>query len=198
VTAAHADDSHAAHRDAALAFLAEPGTAQTPHIFGDLRTHLEGVESLVMAWGGSDLLALVALGHATYGTDGFPPHILELGDREVLAAVIGEEAEALVYFYASCDRSFFYPQLEDPELGLDRLRFRDRFTATELQPSGTDVTQFVDLTYANESELAAASPDGPKGWSWLADFCRRTRRWASPSFYEGAMALLGADADTDH
>jgi hypothetical protein len=181
------------HRDAVLSFLTEQGTASTPHIFGDLLTHLEGVESLVKAWGGSDLLALVALGHATYGTDGFPPHILELSDRAVLGAAIGEEAEALVYFYASCDRSFFYPQLENAELSLADLRFRDRFTATELPPTATDVTQFVDLTYANEAELAAASPDGPKGWTWLADFCRRTRRWASPMFYDGAMALLQAD-----
>lgn len=178
------------YRAAALEFLEAQGTAATPHIFGDLLSHLRGVEALVREWGGSDLLALVALGHATYGTDGFAPSILGLADRPVLAQVIGEEAEALVYFYASCDRGTFYAQLEDPATKLGQLRFRDRFSGQDLAPTAAHVTQFVDLTYANETELAAASPDGPAGWTWLADFCRRTRRWASPSFYAGAAALL--------
>ncbi len=182
--------THDTRRAAAIEFLTAQGTAGTPHVFGDLLTHLEGVEALTRAWGGSDLLALVALGHATYGTDGFPPHILELGDRPVLAAVVGEEAEALVYFYASCDRGHFYPQLEDPATTADQLRFRDRFTGTEQCPDIGMVAHFVDLTYANETELAAASPDGPTGWTWLADFCRHTKQWASPRFFEGAMAVL--------
>jgi hypothetical protein len=177
-------------RQAALSFLTAQGTDQTPHVFGDLLSHLKGVEALVRVWGGSELLALAALGHATYGTDGFPPHILELKDRAELAAVIGDEAEALVYFYASCDRGFFYPQLEDDGVTIEGLRFRDRFGGTEVTPTPDFVTLFVDLTYANETELAEASPDGPRGWTWLADFCHRTRRWATPAFFDGAIAVL--------
>jgi hypothetical protein len=52
------------------------------------------------------------------------------------------------------------------------------------------VTLFVDLTYANEVELAASSPGGPAEWTWLADFCRETSRWASPAFSDGAAGLL--------
>ncbi len=85
--------------------------AATPHLFGDLLTHLLGTEALVRQWGGSDRLALAALGHATYGTDGFEPHLLPVSERAQLAAAIGDRAEALVYFYASCDRDAFYPQL---------------------------------------------------------------------------------------
>jgi hypothetical protein len=177
-------------RTAVLQFLEAHGAGSTPHIFGDLLSHLIGVESLVRDWGGSDLLALVALAHATYGTHGFEPHILELTDRAVLASVVGEEAEALVYFYASCDRDDLYPQLEAPERSLEDLRFRDRFTGEEFSPPANSVTLFVDLTFANETELAAASPGGPAEWTWLADFCRRTQRWASPRFFEGAATLL--------
>jgi len=68
-------------RQTALDFLRRYDAHTTPHIFGDLLSHLEGVESLVRAWGGTELLALSALGHATYGTDGFEPHILELQQR---------------------------------------------------------------------------------------------------------------------
>ena len=91
-------------RDAVIEFLLRHGAATTPHIFGDLLSHLLGVETLVRSWGGSDTLALAALGHATYGTHGFEPSILERDDRSELVDAIGPEAEALVYFYASCDR----------------------------------------------------------------------------------------------
>jgi hypothetical protein len=186
--------AQAERRIALLGFLRSHQADTTHHLFGDLLTHLCGVEDLVRAWGGSDLLALAALGHATYGTDGFEPHLLELADRPVLAATIGSEAEALVYFYASCDRHHFYGQIEAPDISPADLRFRDRFDGSETSVSAEQVARFMDLTYANEAELAAASPGGPSEWTWLADFCRRTRRWASPGFFAGASALLQIDA----
>jgi hypothetical protein len=190
MTATGAGQTEADRRESAVAFLRRHGAATTPHIFGDLLRHLEGVEALVRTWGGSDLLALAALGHATYGTDGFEPHILELDRRSELADTIGPEAEALVYFYASCDRGAFYPQLTAPDTELRDLQFRDRFTGRETEPSAEYVRLFVDLTFANETELAAASPGGPAEWTWLAVFCAEASRWASPGFTAGALALL--------
>ena len=177
-------------RTAAVNFLRRHQADVTPHMFGDLLSHLEGVESLVRQWGGDDLLALAALGHATYGTDGFEPHILELDQRDELRRTVGAEAEALVYFYASCDRKHFYDQLTAPDTDLSDLEFRDRFTGTEVVPTLDYVTRFVDLTFANECELAAASPGGPAEWTWLSEFCRETQRWASPGFITGAASLL--------
>ncbi|HEX3794360.1 MAG TPA: hypothetical protein VHV57_07655 [Acidimicrobiales bacterium] len=182
------------HREAVLAFLRGHAADRTDHIFGDLLTHLLGTERLVREWGGQDLLALAALGHATYGTDGFEPHILGLGDRRLLADVIGAEAEALVYFYASCDRDDFYLQLCALGTTVTDLHFRDRFTGQPVPITADHITRFVNLTYANEAELAASSPGGPAEWTWLADFCRDTRRWASPLFFEGAAALVHVDA----
>jgi hypothetical protein len=103
---------------------------------------------------------------------------------------IGPEAEAFVYFYASCDRGVFYPQLTSRHTTLDDLCFRDRFTRTESARRPDYVTLFVDLTFANEAELAASSPGGPAEWTWLAEFCEAARRWASPGFSAGAAALL--------
>jgi hypothetical protein len=183
----------AERREAAIEFLRRHGAATTPHIFGDLLSHLVGVESLVRSWGGSDTLALAALGHATYGTDGFEPHILERDGRSELVDAIGPEAESFVYFYASCDRGAFYPQLTAPATRLGDLRFVDRFEARQSSPSADDVRLFVDLTFANEVELAVASPGGPGEWTWLADFCRDASRWASPSFAAGAAGLLQPD-----
>jgi hypothetical protein len=179
-------------RGATLAFLDAHQAGVTPHLFGDLLTHLLGTETLVRAWGGSDLLASAALGHAAYGTDGFEDHFLTTGERPALAAVIGSEAEALVYFYASCERDVFYPQLESG-IAPSELSFRDRFTGDRFAPSHSLVTQFVDLTYANEGELAASSPGGAAEWTWLADFRRRTLRWATPAFAAGLGTLLESD-----
>jgi hypothetical protein len=95
-----------------------------------------------------------------------------------------------VYFYASCDRDAFYPQLTSSGTGPGDLFFLDRFAAESSQPSAEYVTLFVDLTFANEVELAVAAPGGPAGWTWLADFCRDASRWASPRFAAGANALL--------
>ncbi len=177
-------------RRAVLDFLRDHGADDTQHIFGDLLSHLVGVETLVRAWGGSDLLALAALGHATYGTDGFEPFILGLDRRAALVDAIGPEAEAFVYFYAACDRGVFYPQLVSPDTEPGDLSFRDRFDGSLSTPRAEYVAHFVDLTFANEVELACASPGGPTEWTWLAEFCRDTRRWASPGFSAGATALL--------
>jgi hypothetical protein len=126
------------------------------------------------------------------GRTGFEEHFLSTAERPALAALIGNEAEALVYFYASCDRDFFYPQLESG-IGSSEPSFRDRFTGDCFTPARHLVTQFVDLTYANEGELAASSPGGAAGWTWLVDFRRRTRQWATPGFTAGLGALLGSD-----
>ncbi len=179
-------------REATLAFLDAHRAGVTPHLFGDLLTHLLGTEALVRAWGGSELLAMAALGHAAYGTDGFEGHFLSTAERPALAAVIGTEAEALVYFYASCDRDVFYPQLESG-IGPSELSFRDRFTGDCVTPAPGLVTQFVDLTYANEGELAASSPGGAAEWTWLADFRRQTRHRATPEFTAGLGTLLGSE-----
>ncbi len=77
--------------------------------------------------------------------------------------------------------------LDAHEAGRTPHLFGDLLTAPGL------VTLFVDLTYANEGELAAGSPGGAAGWTWMADFRRRTRHWATPEFTAGLGELLGSD-----
>ena len=84
----------------------------------------------------------------------------------------------------------FYPQLTSLDAALGDLCFRDRFSGTQSAPRPEYVTLFVDLTFANEAELAASSPGGTAEWTWLAEFCSAARRWASPGFWSGAAALL--------
>jgi hypothetical protein len=91
----------------------------------------------------------VALCHATYGTDGFPPALLPLAERDRLREVIGDDAEALVYLYDACDRKATYRHL-----GADPLPLTNRFTGEIVRLGGEDLTDFALLTITNELDVA--------------------------------------------
>ncbi len=176
----------AARRRAALDFLARHGAETTPHLFSPLGVHLRGTEALLRAWGATDELALAGLVHAAYGTAGFDEALIGVDRRDELVAAVGEAAEAVVYRYAACDRDDLYPQLE----GDGPVVHRDRFTGDERRLAEGEVRDFVDLTLANEVELACAAPGGPAGWTWLLEFCDGAGRRATPAVRRAARALL--------
>jgi uncharacterized protein (TIGR00369 family) len=128
--------------------LASRGANEIPHPGGTLLAHLERVHALLGQWGARPVVRLAGLCHAYYGTDGFPAALGDIAHREELAAIIGEEAERLVYFYASCDRRFSYPHLGKPEGP-----FKDRFTGTVLLSPLPLRRDFAELTAANELDI---------------------------------------------
>jgi hypothetical protein len=130
------------------------GAAGIPHPGGTLLAHLQRVHALLAQWSARPAVRLAGLCHAFYGTDGFATALGSPGRRDELAAITGEEAERLVYLYASCDRRFSYPHLAEPAGP-----FKDRFTDTVLHPSLSLRRDFAELTAANELDIAAVSPD---------------------------------------
>ncbi|WTW23944.1 hypothetical protein OHU89_28695 [Streptomyces sp. NBC_00019] len=134
-------------------FLRELGAESTPHPGGTLLTHLHRVRTRLATWNARPALQLAGLCHAFYGTDGFAQVLLPLDRRSDLVATIGEEAEAIVYFYASCDRKATYPTLADPGSP-----FHDRFTGRAYLPGPALRQDFAELTAANEIDLAAEDP----------------------------------------
>ena len=163
----------------ARAFLTSHSAEQVPHVGGTLMKHLSGTCDLLRRWERPAELCLAGLCHTTYGTDGYPSPLEDPSRRDKLAAVIGREAEELVYFYASCDRGWLYPQLapgalvgiHDVREAERRLRegtvpgqplaksagasvtFRDRFSGKVLVPSPGVFSSFLELTFANELEI---------------------------------------------
>ena len=135
-------------RERALDLLRRQGAAEADHLGSDLLTHLLGTESLLRTWRVDEDVALAGLCHAAYGTDGFAPHLLELGERARLADAIGAAAEAAVYRYASCDRGVVYPQLGRPTVD-----FADRFRGTSECLGAQALRSFALLTAANETDL---------------------------------------------
>lgn len=124
------------------------GVGEFVHLNGSLESHLHGTQ-----WGNPEFVCDAGLYHASYGTQ--PMKELGLAHKEFLASdrlhiqkIIGVKAENLVYLYAACDRDYFYPQI-----GVDRLQYRDRFTQKERFLASDTLSQLLEITLANELEI---------------------------------------------
>ncbi|MHC3474500.1 DUF6817 domain-containing protein [Streptomyces sp. 7R007] len=170
----------------ATAFLRELGADRIPHPGGTLLAHLDRVRDRLTAWNARPALRLAGLCHAAYGTDGFPAALLSLDRRTELAAVIGPEAEELVYFYASCDRRATYPDFATPGS-----RFRDRFTGRTLTPPAHLRRDFAELTAANELDLAHRNRDFRAQWGpELLALFTRFRPLLSEAAWQDCLTVL--------
>lgn len=173
-------------RDRAVEALAARGAAAIPHPGGTLLAHLERVDALLGEWGARPALRLAGLCHAYYGTDGFGTALGAVDRRGELAAIVGDDAERIVYFYASCDRDFSYPHLAEPGGG-----FRDRFTGTVSVPLVSLRRDFAELTVANELDIVRVNPEvreriGP----WLLDLAGSWRELLGDAARDAVRATL--------
>jgi hypothetical protein len=170
-------------------FLRARGAEELPHAGGSLYDHLRRVRATLATWGAGPIVQVAALCHAAYGTDGFPHPLVDVANRDTLRALIGTEAEALVYLYGSCDRSVTYPRLGQP----DPVPFRDRFTGEALSPTPASVDAFVEITTANELDVIAhdaelAAKHGPA----LHELFVRARGRMSASAWRAVETRFGA------
>ena len=131
------------------------GAGEIEHPGGTLLAHLERTRDLLQDWGAPDYLVQAGLFHAAYATDGFAIPLLQLDQRDVLRDEIGAQAEAVVYFYASCDRNATYPTIGAGKSCV----FRDRYLNQDITPSDQGLRDFVELTMANELDLVAQNPE---------------------------------------
>jgi hypothetical protein len=157
-------------REAALDLLRRRGAANVPHPGGTLLEHLQRVADRLARHGGEEDLCLAGLTHAAYSTDGFDVRMLTLSERALLASVIGEDAEGLVYAYAACDRKLSWERL-----AVDRV-IHDRWTGELLRPSPQALGEFTDLTVVNELDVVEHAPQIRAGFA--GELLRLCRAWA--------------------
>lgn len=141
------------------------GIGHIPHPGGDLRSHLGRTYEQLRAWSAPDDVCLAGLTHAAYGTDGFPQALLPLDERPRLRSLIGDEAEAIVYTYCSCDRSVTYARLGEVPLPL-----ADRFVGDDIVLTTNRAMAFAALTLANELDIvrvADLDPATTASIAWL-------------------------------
>jgi hypothetical protein len=173
--------------DVLVRFLEDRGARTIEHPGGTLGEHVRRTHEALIHWGARPALAIAGLCHACYGTDGFAQSLVALSQRDELAALIGDDAEAIVHVYASCDRDDFYPQL-----GRARTpAFRDRFSGRVFALAPSMLRDFVELTFANELDLVQISPafaaeHGPD----LAELFARCEALVSAPAAAASRALL--------
>ena len=138
-----------------VAAFAERGAGGIDHPGGTLLAHLERVAELLEAWGAPEDLVVAGLAHAAYGTDGFDVSLFGIEDRPLVAALVGDVAEATVYRYASCDRAHVFRRIGRRQ----PVDFRDRFTGASEPVEGAELRAFAELTFANELDLVRHSAD---------------------------------------
>ncbi len=168
-------------------FLRERGAAQLAHPGGTLYEHLLRVAATLREWGADAAVEAAGLCHACYGTDGFGVALLPVTERAVLAELIGQPAEGLVYLYGSGDRSVVYPQFRagGPVL------FRDRFTGQDTVVSEADCRAFLEMTAANELDVLAkdaalAAKHGASLWRLFS----RARGYLSEAAWQACRQQL--------
>src|SRR5688572_4877063 len=164
-----------------VAFLESRAAGHVAHVAKSLLEHLQGTYELLREWGSPTGVCHAGLCHAVYGTDGLETTLLDVGtERPALAAVIGADAEAQVYLYASCDRTYLYPQIGTA----DPLSFRDRFTGATFEPDPAAFAAFMELTFANELDMFRSDPVlvAQHQATWGVRFERGRRFVSEPAF----------------
>ena len=141
-------------RPAALRFLLDQGTDAIEHPGGRLFDHLLRTAVTLADWGTPHDLVTAGLGHAVYGTDGFPVALVTPGQRDEVRSVLGERAEAIVYTYAAADRAVTWDPAADPA----RVPYRDRFTGDARVLDAAEAVEYWTLTAANELDLLDRIP----------------------------------------
>lgn len=167
--------------------LAELGAGDFAHLNGSLEEHFIGVYDLLVDWKAAPALQDAGLFHAAYGTSGFTDQMVSLDQRHLIADIIGEEAEAIVYLYCSCDRDVFWPRIGVAE----PLLFKDRFSALVFKLSPQQLREFCELTAANELQLAAADPAfAEEHRIEFIDLFSRMAPWLTPHATTYAQTVL--------
>lgn len=173
--------------EAAIAeLLRSRGAEDVAHPGGTLGGHLRRVQQRLSQLGAPEPVQLAGRAHAVYGTDGFTLSLLTLDERPMLAGIIGQEAEQLVYRYGACDRKRTWDALPDTR------QVRDRFTDACDELDTGELRAFADLSIVNEVDVAENSQEFLDRYG---DYFRRlTAAWApllSPAVLADARRVFG-------
>ncbi len=128
-----------------LAFLLAHGADAAGHSGEGLLAHLRGTARLLLDWGAREPLCRAGLFHSVYGTESYTGAILPPGLRTEVAALIGEEAEAIAWLFGAMSKGSLYENLD----GRDTFCLRDRFGGPELPLSTAELADLLNLTVAN-------------------------------------------------
>lgn len=119
--------------------------------------HLQGVAGLLQRWDQDALTVQIGLFHSAYSTQQYPYGLYGYAQREDLQALIGRDAERLVFLFCSHDRVDLYAQAVEltkagatlPEAGL---RLRNALTGTTAQVPASLIAPLLVVHAADLAE----------------------------------------------
>ncbi|QXC59639.1 hypothetical protein KSP35_14745 [Aquihabitans sp. G128] len=155
------------------ALLVARGAGDLAHPGGNLLHHLQRTSDLLRGWEAPEATVLAGRCHAAYGTAGFPAALLALDERDVLRSAIGDEAEAIVHRYGSCDRAATYPTLATAEPA-----FTDRFAGAVVELDADGWRSFALVSLANELDIVRHGDLAPEALHAIATFFERLAPFA--------------------
>ena len=185
MTESEAGSRQEPQRDAVLAVLRARGAETIEHPGGTLLAHLIRVFERLAGHGASRALQYAGLAHAVYGTDGLDVVLLDHHDREPLQALVGPEAELLIYRYGGCDRSRTWSDLARTR------QVWSRFDGSVELLAPADLRAFVDLSIVNELDVIERAPAVAERYGrYFRGLFADWRPLASPQVMADADAVL--------
>lgn len=150
------------------------------HVNGELIFHLQNTYSYLSSWGNREALCIAGLYHAVYSTDGYEKQLIDISHRSKIIDLIGIEAENIVYYYAACDRNYFYSRI-----GNKNLFYRNRFTEAENSLELQLFCDLLELTFANELEIAIDNKDfKERHRDWYIELFNRSQLYVSNQAFQ--------------
>jgi hypothetical protein len=110
-----------------------------------LMAHLEGTERLLRTWGARSSLCDAGLFHSVFGTESFKGELIPLHLRPEVQAIIGKEAERLVWLFGVLEKVSFYELLVS---NTERI-VRHRQSQVEIPITIEEFRDLCELTTAN-------------------------------------------------
>ena len=74
--------------------------------------HLQGTHAILAAWRQPSRVMLAGLLHSAYSTDAFEHAVFRTDERQVVQALIGDEAEHLAFLFCGTNRQGLFESIE--------------------------------------------------------------------------------------
>ena len=158
-------------------FLAERVRDVAYNSAGDLLRHLKNTHDLLEAWGNPPSVCLAGLFHSIYGTCRVSHKAMGFGERETLRALIGEEAEQLVYIFCVTERPKDFLECLDRH----EVELRDHRTGTMMVLPRATLDRLLEIEVANILEQ-------DERYYAVLDQCLRA--WLTPGAIAAAEAYI--------
>lgn len=153
-------------------FLVSSGVATIDHSHNNLLCHLLGTCKLLTSWGARPAVCDAGLFHSIYGTESFGLSAIPIEYRQSVQAVIGIEAETLVYLFGTKQGETFFDQaISEADLYKSPYGANDqsvihgqvflvkhRLTGEDMSISREQLLDLVNISIANALEQAPRLP----------------------------------------